>query len=87
MSALNILVYLIPTECGERISFCLAELLSIAVFLTLVGDNLPKNSNPMSLFSYYLVSVLVISVAITLAVICSLHVYYMIYSVNRVLRL
>ncbi|KAH3851023.1 hypothetical protein DPMN_093500 [Dreissena polymorpha] len=76
MSALNILVFLIPTECGERISFCLTVLLSIAVFLTLVGDNLPKNSNPMSLFSYYLVSVLVISVAITLAVICSLHVYH-----------
>ncbi|XP_052271610.1 neuronal acetylcholine receptor subunit alpha-7-like [Dreissena polymorpha] len=76
MSALNILVFLIPTECGERISFCLTVLLSIAVFLTLVGDNLPKNSNPMSLFSSYLVSVLVISVAITLAVICSLHVYH-----------
>ncbi|KAH3851129.1 hypothetical protein DPMN_093610 [Dreissena polymorpha] len=76
MSALNILVFLIPTECGERISFCLTVLLSIAVFLTLVGDNLPKNSNPMSLFSYYLVSVLVISVAITLAVICSLHMYH-----------
>ncbi|KAH3694719.1 neuronal acetylcholine receptor subunit beta-2-like [Dreissena polymorpha] len=76
MSVLNILVFLIPTECGERISFCLTVLLSIAVFLTLVGDNLPKNSSPMSLFSYYLVSVLVISVAITLAVICSLHVYH-----------
>ncbi|KAH3697889.1 hypothetical protein DPMN_085401 [Dreissena polymorpha] len=67
---------LIPTECGERISYCLTVLLSIAVFLTLVGNNLPKNSSPMSLFSYYLVSVLVISVAITLAVICSLHLYH-----------
>ncbi|KAH3851032.1 hypothetical protein DPMN_093509 [Dreissena polymorpha] len=76
MSALNILVFLIPTECGERISFCLTVLLSIAVFLTLVGDNLPKNSNPMSLFSYYLVSVLAISAAITLSVICSLHMYH-----------
>ncbi|KAH3694721.1 hypothetical protein DPMN_082162 [Dreissena polymorpha] len=76
MSVLNIMVFLIPTECGERISYCLTVLLSIAVFLTLVGDNLPKNSSPMSLLSYYLVSVLVISVAITLAVICSLHLYH-----------
>ncbi|KAH3857185.1 hypothetical protein DPMN_099787 [Dreissena polymorpha] len=76
MSALNILVFLIPTDCGERISFCLTVLLSIAVFLTLVGDNLPKNSRPMSVFSYYLVSVLIISVAISLAVICSLHTYH-----------
>ncbi|KAH3857237.1 hypothetical protein DPMN_099843 [Dreissena polymorpha] len=30
----------------------------------------------MSVFSYYLVSVLIISVAITLAVICSLHTYH-----------
>ncbi|KAH3694715.1 hypothetical protein DPMN_082156 [Dreissena polymorpha] len=76
MSVLNILVFLIPTERGERISYCLTVLLSIAVFLTLVGDNLPKNSSPMSVFSYYLLSVLVISVAITLAVICSQHLYH-----------
>ncbi|KAH3694463.1 neuronal acetylcholine receptor subunit beta-2-like [Dreissena polymorpha] len=76
MSVLNILVFLIPTECGERIAYCLTVLLSIAVILTLVGDNLPKNSSPMSLFSYYMLSLLVISVAITVAVICSLHVYH-----------
>ena len=42
----------------------------------IASDNLPKNSSPMSLFSYYLLSLLVISVTITLAVICSLHVYH-----------
>lgn len=76
MTFLNAMGFLIPTECGERISYSLTMLLAITVFLTLVGDNLPKTSSPMSIFSYYLLTILIISIFITLATIYSLRLYY-----------
>lgn len=76
MSFLNILIFLIPIDSGERISYSLTVLLAVAVFLTLVGDNLPKTSDPMSFLSYYLLAVLIMSVCITLATICSLRLYH-----------
>ena len=76
MSFLNVLIFLIPTDSGERISFCLTVLLAIAVLLTVVGDNLPKTSNPMAWYSYYLLSILIISICITFATILSVHFYY-----------
>ena len=76
MSILNVLIFLIPVESGERISYSLTVLLAIAVFLTLVGDNLPKTSAPMSLLSFYLLTVLIVSVCITLATIFSLRLFH-----------
>ena len=76
MSFLNVLIFLIPTDSGERISFCLTVLLAIAVLLTVVGDNLPKTSNPMAWYSYYLLSILIISICITFATILSVHFYH-----------
>ena len=76
MSILNILVFLLPVECGERVSYAITVLLAIAVFLTLVGDNLPKVSNPMSVLSFYLLSVLILSVVICFCTIWNLHIYF-----------
>ncbi|XP_045181731.2 acetylcholine receptor subunit beta-type unc-29-like [Mercenaria mercenaria] len=76
MAFLNIMIFAIPVESGERISYSITVLLAIAVFLTLVGDNLPKTSSPMSFFSYYLLIVLVISICIVLATIFNVRLYY-----------
>ncbi|KAL4227474.1 hypothetical protein ACF0H5_012918 [Mactra antiquata] len=76
LSLLNLVVFFIPVESGERISFCITLLLAIAVLMTIVGDNLPKTSYPMSVFSYYLCGVLTMSNCITLATIFNLSMYY-----------
>ena len=76
MSILNLLVFILPVESGEKVSYAITVLLSIAVFLTLVGDNLPQISNPMSILSYYLLSVLSLSVFICFCTILSLHIYF-----------
>jgi nicotinic acetylcholine receptor beta-1 len=47
MAALNCLVFVLPTKSGERVSYSITVLLSIAVFLTMIGDNIPKTSKPM----------------------------------------
>ena len=76
MSLINLFTFLIPVESGERISYSITCLLAIAVFLTLVSDNLPKSSQPMSVMCYYLMSILIISVLICLAIILNLNVYF-----------
>lgn len=73
---LNTAVFFIPPESGERISYCLTVLLAITVFLTLVGETLPKTAKPVSLFSIYILITLLLSVFVTLATIYSLSVYY-----------
>ena len=76
MSYLNLLVFMLPVESGEKLSYAITVLLSIAVFLTLVGDNLPKNSNPISVLSFYLLAVFCLSIFIVFCTILSLHIYF-----------
>ncbi|XP_045176358.2 acetylcholine receptor subunit beta-type unc-29-like [Mercenaria mercenaria] len=76
MTFLNAMIFVIPADSGERISYSITVLLAIAVFLTLVGENLPKTSNPMPVFSFYLLAVLLISMVITFANIFSLRLYH-----------
>ncbi|KAL3843127.1 hypothetical protein ACJMK2_021079 [Sinanodonta woodiana] len=76
MGFLNILVFLLPAESGERISFAITVLLAIAVFLTLVGDNLPKTSKPMSLICYLLLVNLSLSTFICIITILNLRLYH-----------
>ncbi|KAL4232851.1 hypothetical protein ACF0H5_007538 [Mactra antiquata] len=75
LSILNLLVFFVPNNSGERLSYCITLLLAIAVFLTIVSDTLPKTSTPMAVVSYYLFSTLVMSNFITVSVIYSLCLY------------
>ena len=77
LSLLNCLVYCIPVESGERISFAITVLLSFAVFMTLIGDNIPKTSAPMSLICYYLISIFSGSAMIMISTIFNLKLFYM----------
>lgn len=76
MGFLNILVFWLPAQSGERVSFAITVLLAIAVFLTLVVDNLPKTSQPMSTICYFLLTNLVLSSLIMFFTIFNLSVYY-----------
>ena len=76
MSLITLFTFLIPVESGERVSYSITCLLAIAVFLTLVSDNLPKTSNPMSVMCYYLMIMLIISILICLTTIINLRMYF-----------
>lgn len=76
MSVINILVFLLPSESGERVSFALTVLLSQAVFLTLLVNNLPKTSKPIAILCYYLMLILVVSVCMCVVTIISLRIFY-----------
>ena len=76
MVVLNLFVFVLPVDSGERVSYSITVLLAIAVFLTLVGENLPKTSLQTAMLSYFLLSYLVISSIICVFVIISSSLYY-----------
>ena len=54
LSALNIMVFILPPDSGERMSFTITILLALAVFLTIISDNIPKTSSPLSILCYFI---------------------------------
>jgi hypothetical protein len=53
MSILNVFVFLLPADSGERVGYAITMLLAIAVFLTISSDSLPAMSNPHVLCGVY----------------------------------
>lgn len=75
LSMINISVFLLPAASGERMSFAITVLLSLAVYVTIVSEKMPS-SDPVPIFSYYLLSKLVCSCMIVLAVTVGLQFFH-----------
>ncbi|XP_067649091.1 acetylcholine receptor subunit alpha-like [Haliotis asinina] len=71
LSFLNPFVFVIPVPSGEQLSVSVTMLLSFTVFLSFLGDSLPRNSDSVSLLSLYLGIMMTLSV---LQVILTVHV-------------
>ncbi|XP_046580571.1 acetylcholine receptor subunit alpha-like [Haliotis rubra] len=71
LSFLNPFVFVIPIPSGEQLSVSVTVLLSFTVFLSFLGDSLPRNSDRVSLLSLYLGIMMTLSV---LQVILTIHV-------------
>ena len=76
MSLLSILVFVLPPQSGERVSYSITVLLAIAVFLTIVGDHLPKTSDPTAVLSYFLMVNLITSALTCVCTIINLQIYF-----------
>ena len=73
---LNVLVFCLPSLSGERVSYAITVLLSIAVYMTIVSDTLPKTSEPLPLISYLLMISLIISSTIAVITIFNLRLFH-----------
>lgn len=70
MGFLNLFVFVLPADSGERVGYSITLLLSISVFLTLISDTLPPTSQPqMPILSFILMSDVVMS---SLSVCCTI---------------
>ncbi|KAH3705340.1 hypothetical protein DPMN_080409 [Dreissena polymorpha] len=63
LSFLNVLTFVLPISSGERASFSVTVFLSLAVFLTIVASEIPKNSNTISIVSVYMTAMIALSTA------------------------
>ena len=76
LSLMSIMVFLLPTKSGERMSYSITLLLALVVFLTIISDNIPKKSNPLPILLYFIGLHVLLSAFITLATILNLRLYY-----------
>ncbi|XP_064632598.1 neuronal acetylcholine receptor subunit alpha-6-like [Lineus longissimus] len=72
-SFLVTLVFVMPADAGEKISFSVTVLLAFTVYQLMIADDLPKGSTGISLMSRYLLALLALSAA---SVICSIFDLY-----------
>ncbi|XP_071110505.1 neuronal acetylcholine receptor subunit alpha-5-like [Haliotis cracherodii] len=61
LSTLNLVVFRIPPESGEKISVSVSILLSYGIYATIASTTLPSNSESPCLFSIYLAILISIS--------------------------
>ncbi|XP_069131780.1 acetylcholine receptor subunit beta-type lev-1-like [Argopecten irradians] len=77
MCFMNMFVFLLPAQSGERVGFCITVLLSIAVFLSIVSSTLPQTSSPqMAMVCYLLVVHVILSLLIMMCTIIGLKFYF-----------
>ncbi|XP_070175646.1 acetylcholine receptor subunit alpha-like [Littorina saxatilis] len=65
LSFLNCLVYVLPTESGEKMTVSVTSFLSLAVFVSFINDTLPQNSDSTCLFSLYVMVHMALSLCST----------------------
>ena len=67
LSTLNLFVFVLPCDSGEKASYAVTVFLAFAVFLTIISSALPRNSESLSIFSVYIIILTVQSTLITMA--------------------
>ncbi|OWF48894.1 Neuronal acetylcholine receptor subunit beta-3 [Mizuhopecten yessoensis] len=76
IGVLNVFVFLLPPEPGERSAFGVTVLLAMAVFLSIVSDKLPSTSEPhIARITLYILSELIISALIMVFTVFTLVLY------------
>ena len=59
LAIVNPFVFMIPVDSGERVSYAITMLLSFIMFLSKVTADTPQSSLTVSLFSVYMLTILV----------------------------
>ena len=75
LSLLNIFVFILPVESGEKVSFVVTVFLSLCVFLTIVSGKMPENSESISLLNAYVFTSLIMSTLITVITIVEIRLH------------
>lgn len=72
---LSNLVFLVPSDSGERVGYSILIFLSIAIFMAMVTGNLPISSTQMSILSFYFTTMIAVDAIITYLAILSLTIH------------
>lgn len=76
LAIISTLVFFLPGNSGERIGYSVTAFLTFAVYLTMISDNLPKTSDPMSTLCYFLLCMVSISAGTALVTIFTLRIFH-----------
>ncbi|KAI8478791.1 Neuronal acetylcholine receptor subunit beta-4 [Branchiostoma belcheri] len=75
-SSLSILVFYLPSDCGEKIGLNMAVLLAMTVFLLLIADIIPSTSLDVPLIGKYLIFTMIFVTMTTVATVLILNVHH-----------
>ncbi|VDO68045.1 unnamed protein product, partial [Haemonchus placei] len=76
MGSLNLAVFFLPTDSGEKMTLIISIMLSIVVFLLLVSKILPPTSSTIPLLAKYLLLTFVLNVITILITIIIINIYF-----------
>ena len=76
VALLNLFVFLLPPECGERVGYAVTIFLTFAVYLDIVTNTLPQSSEKVAKVSNYLTSMVILGAITTFLTIMSLWIYH-----------
>lgn len=75
LSVMNMCVFILPVESGEKASFAVTVFLALAVFLTIVSGKLPENSDKISLINIYVFESTLLSTLTTIIAIVLIRIH------------
>nr|XP_012331518.1 neuronal acetylcholine receptor subunit alpha-6 isoform X2 [Aotus nancymaae] len=76
ISFLTVLVFYLPSDCGEKVTLCISVLLSLTVFLLVITETIPSTSLVVPLVGEYLLFTMIfvtLSIVVTVFV---LNIHY-----------
>ncbi|XP_059159002.1 acetylcholine receptor subunit alpha-1-A-like [Physella acuta] len=77
LSFLNILVFVIPVESGEKIGYGITVLLSLSVFMSIMGSLLPRSSLTTPKVTIYILILMVLSMMTVIVSIIIVFLHHM----------
>jgi len=75
LSLLSCCVFILPASSGEKASFSVTVFLSLAVFLTIVSQDLPKASNSVAIFNIYVFTQVITATLSTIVTLVQIRLY------------
>nr|KAG5705236.1 hypothetical protein BaRGS_011262 [Batillaria attramentaria] len=76
LAGINVFVFTIPSESGERLSYAITALLSFGVFMSFILESMPSSTETLSIVAVNMSCLLVLSAVYVLCCILSLRLFH-----------